>query len=298
MYSKALYILPLTHFPLTVKKMGATTSQYDTTATGAISRSNSRKTMDSPFNTSDIGGHRRLISDYHVDGRSNASRQEQQRILTLSEYQRLRATRSQSHTATTSTSTTSTSSTSTAEQLDRVTRNASAPCLSSRSSSSSSSSLSSSSRHLGPSPPQRTHRYTSPCVHPQFTCGNCNSTCNIVPYKSSSDTPMNNSSASGSSASSSSTYSSEGCSFDQNFCNRDCYYSYCFRLAEELDCTADDIIEANYSHQSLNAYMQDGSSSADNMISADDPEAYSSSYNHQQVQVRAPARCLQISRVH
>jgi len=85
---------------------------------------------------------------------------------------------------------------------------------------------------------------------------------------------------------------------DQNFCNRDCYYSYCFRLAEELDCTADDIIDANYN--SINGYISnDGSSSTmghDTNIMPTDQSISSPTSYHQQAQ--AQTRCLQISRVH
>jgi len=249
--------------------------------------------MNSPFSNP---SQRRLISDYNVAVEDGVRREEQQRILTLREYQLLRATRSQSHT------------TQQQQVAEGVTRNASAPCLSSRSSSSSSnlssasSSTSSSSRHLSPRP--RTHRYTSPCVHPQFQCGNCNSKCNIVPYNNNNTangTPMSGA-ISGtvstlSLSSSASAYSSDSSSLDQSFCNRDCYYSYCFRLAEELDCTADDIIEANY--HSVNGYIsqsQGHTTSTDGIISTDQQVISPSDYNTQH-QPQPQTRCL-ISRVH
>jgi len=187
--------------------MGATTSQYPTA-----------KTLSTPF----ASPHGRLVSDAQQSP-TTAAREEQQRLLTLREYQMLRAARTQSHTS---------SSTSKLAQQEKqhqqaVTRTSSAPCLVSRSSSSTSV-RSTTSSHL--SPRTRTQRYTSPCVHPQFTCGNCGNTNNLIP--SSPDQQAINSP-----------------SYDQmsQFCNQDCFYSYCFRLAEELDCTADDIIEGNMS---------------------------------------------------
>jgi len=205
----------------------------------------------------------------------------QQRLLTLREYQLLRATRSQSHTTATSTSQ--------QQQLqeDGVTRTASAPCLSSRSSSSASNlSSASSSRHLSPRAQGRSnrYRYTSDKVHPQFTCSNCNTTCNIVPY---STTPSPVLTAVNSAASTISNTSSDS-TMDQSFCNRDCYYSYCFRLAEELDCAADDIIQANY--HSANGYI----SSQVDMDVGDNDNSYAAAASYQQL----PARCLQISQVH
>jgi len=77
---------------------------------------------------------------------------------------------------------------------------------------------------------------------------------------------------------------------DQSFCNRDCYFSYCFRLAEELDCPADDIIEGDY--HSVNAYI---SAQVDADVEDDTEHSYAEAASYQQQQ---PARVLQISQVH
>jgi len=250
--------------------MGATSSHYDTTT------ASTHKSINSPFTDSTSHRHTRLISD--INQPNPMSPTTQQRVLTLREYQILRATRSQSHNGTTSKQ---------QQQADSVTRTVSAPCLSSRSSSSASnlsSASTSSSRHLSPRLQSRKYRYTSANVHPQFTCTNCNTTCNIVPY---STVPSPLLSAVNSSASTVSTDSTT----DQSFCNRDCYYSYCFRLAEELDCPADDIIEGDY--HSVNGYMISAQVDAD--VEDDTEHSYAEAASYQQQQ---PTRVLQISRVH
>jgi len=252
--------------------MGATTSHYDTTTTNST-----QKSISSPFTDQTSHSHTRLISD--INQPNPMSPTTQQRLLTLREYQLLRATRSQSHNGTTSKQQ--------QQQTDSVTRTVSAPCLSSRSSSSASnlsSASTSSSRHLSPRAQARRYRYTSANVHPQFTCTNCNTTCNIVPY---STVPSPLLSAVNSSASTVSTDSTA----DQSFCNRDCYYSYCFRLAEELDCPADDIIEGDY--HSVNGCMISAQVNADVEDETEHSYAEAASYQQQQ-----PARVLQISRVH
>jgi len=193
----------------------------------------------------------------------------EQRLLTLREYQQQRAKQSSNNIST--------------DTATAVIRNSSAPalCLASRSSSSSSnlsssasSSSSSLSHHSSPRNTQRRMRYTSQSVHPQFQCTNCKSTRNIVSYNNNNHSTPSFSSTTSTVLSSPSTCpiypSSDPCgTWNENFCNRDCYYSYCFRLAEELDCTADDIIEANY--HSINGYY---GTQDQTMMSVDEHDTY------------------------